>query len=226
MLDRIGLKITHNPDGTVRIYQPPGERNALGRIRFNFPNKFLVYQHDTPDKNLFTHDKRAYSHGCMRVQNPLTYAEKLLSIELPNQNYTEAKVKSMLGSNEMNIDFPKPLPVHITYQTAFVDDAGKLETREDIYGIDARMLTALKSSERKVADVAVEQKGVGSATVSRDELRYSDPRNPGFEGFQNPFLALFGGPRPDPSANSKNNRRNGREARETRSNPGFFGLFR
>jgi murein L,D-transpeptidase YcbB/YkuD len=226
VLDRIGLKMTHNPDGTVRIYQPPGERNALGRIRFNFPNKFLVYQHDTPDKNLFAHDKRAYSHGCMRVQNPLTYAEKLLSLELPNQGYSEAKVKSMLGSNEINIDFPKPLPVHITYQTAFVDDAGKLETREDIYGIDARMLTALKSSERKVADVAVEQKGVGSATVSRDELRYSDPRNPGFEGFQNPFLALFGGPRPDPAANTKNNRRNGREARETRDNPGFFGLFR
>jgi murein L,D-transpeptidase YcbB/YkuD len=226
-LDRIGLKLTHNPDGTVRIYQPPGERNALGRIRFNFPNKFLVYQHDTPDKQLFAHDKRAYSHGCMRVQNPLTYAEKLLSIELPNQGYSEAKVKSMLGSNEVNIDFPKPLPVHITYQTAFVDDAGKLETRDDIYGIDARMLKAMKSDERKVADVAVEQKGVGSATVSRDELRYSDPRNPGFEGFQNPFLALFGGPRPDPAANSKNGRsKNGREARDTRNNPGFFGLFR
>src|SRR6185312_6006808 len=179
-LDRIGLKLTHNPDGTVRIYQPPGERNALGRIRFNFPNKFLVYQHDTPDKQLFSHDKRAYSHGCMRVQNPLTYAEKLLSIELPNQNYSEAKIKSMLGNNEMNIDFPKPLPVHITYQTAFVDDAGQLEFRDDVYGIDARMLKAMKSDERKVADIAVEQKGVGSATVSRDELLYGDPRGPMF----------------------------------------------
>ena len=70
-LDRIGLKLEQAPDGTVRIYQPPGAGNALGRIRFNFPNKFLVYQHDTPDKYLFKKDKRAYSHGCMRVENPL-----------------------------------------------------------------------------------------------------------------------------------------------------------
>ena len=55
VLERMGLKLEHNRDGTVRIYQPPGERNALGRIRFNFPNKFLVYQHDTPDKHLFAH---------------------------------------------------------------------------------------------------------------------------------------------------------------------------
>ncbi|HEY2758024.1 MAG TPA: L,D-transpeptidase family protein, partial [Pseudolabrys sp.] len=75
-LDRIGLKVRQDPDGTLHVYQPPGARNALGRIRFNFPNKFLVYQHDTPDKYLFAKDKRAYSHGCMRVQNPFTYAEK------------------------------------------------------------------------------------------------------------------------------------------------------
>ncbi|HVT55343.1 MAG TPA: L,D-transpeptidase family protein [Xanthobacteraceae bacterium] len=238
VLDRYGLKLTHNPDGTVRIYQPPGEKNALGRIRFNFPNKFLVYQHDTPDKYLFEKQTRAYSHGCMRVQNPITYAEKLLSIELPNQHYTEAKLKSMLGNNEINIDFPKPLPVHITYQTAFVDDAGKLQIRDDIYGIDARMLKAMKSDERKVADVAVEQKSVGSATVSRDELLYGDPRGPQWEGFRNPFVALFGGDRREPMASrgdpsdralarrrARDRYRDRDEAREYR-NPGFFGLFR
>ncbi|HXX07487.1 MAG TPA: L,D-transpeptidase family protein, partial [Pseudolabrys sp.] len=89
-LERIGLKLTQDPDGTVHISQPPGAGNALGRIRFNFPNKFLVYQHDTPDKYLFAREKRAYSHGCMRVQNPLTYGEKLLSLVLPNERYTEA----------------------------------------------------------------------------------------------------------------------------------------
>ena len=68
VLERMGLRIEQNRDGTVRIYQPPGDSNALGRIRFNFPNKFLVYQHDTPDKHLFAQDKRAYSHGCMRVR--------------------------------------------------------------------------------------------------------------------------------------------------------------
>jgi len=157
-LARIGLKLEQNKDGTVRIYQPPGEGNALGRIRFNFPNKFLVYQHDTPDKQLFAHDKRAYSHGCMRVQNPLTYAEKLLSIQLPSQGYSEERIKKMLGTSEINIDFPKPLPVHLTYQTAFVDEDGKLQVREDVYGRDTRLLQALKTDERKVADIAVEQR--------------------------------------------------------------------
>ena len=82
-LSRIGLQVSHNPDGSIRIFQPPGERNALGRIRFNFPNRFLVYQHDTPDKKLFAHDARAYSHGCMRVQNPDKYAEVLLGVSQP-----------------------------------------------------------------------------------------------------------------------------------------------
>ena len=136
-LERIGLKVRQDPDGTVHVYQPPGAGNALGRIRFNFPNKFLVYQHDTPDKYLFKRTKRAYSHGCMRVENPLTYATKLLSIELPSKRYNEARLESMFGGNEINIDFPKPIPVHLTYQTAFVDKDGKLQLRDDVYGRDA-----------------------------------------------------------------------------------------
>ena len=92
-LDRIGLKLTQDADGTIHISQPPGAGNALGRIRFNFPNKFLVYQHDTPDKYLFAKDKRAYSHGCMRVQNPLIYGEKLLSLVDPQAHYTAAKLR-------------------------------------------------------------------------------------------------------------------------------------
>ena len=74
VLKRMGLNLAQRPDGSVHISQPPGEKNALGRIRFNFPNKFLVYQHDTPDKHLFAHDRRAYSHGCMRVEDPAKYA--------------------------------------------------------------------------------------------------------------------------------------------------------
>ena len=80
VLQRMGLKLERNRDGTIHISQPPGEANALGRIRFNFPNKFLVYQHDTPDKHLFAKDERAFSHGCMRVQNPDQYAATLLNI--------------------------------------------------------------------------------------------------------------------------------------------------
>jgi murein L,D-transpeptidase YcbB/YkuD len=155
-LERIGLKVDYNRDGTVHIYQPPGDRNALGRIRFNFPNKFLVYQHDTPDKNLFAHEKRAYSHGCMRVQDPVKYAEVLLSIELPHEGYSEERIRRMFGTGERDISFPKPLPVHLTYQTASVDDAGKLVIREDIYGRDARLLAQLRGEERRFADIAVE----------------------------------------------------------------------
>ena len=88
VLQRMGLKLDHNPDGSVHISQPPGEANALGRIRFNFPNKFLVYQHDTPDKYLFAKEERAFSHGCMRVQNPDQYAAVLLGITEPNEHYT------------------------------------------------------------------------------------------------------------------------------------------
>jgi murein L,D-transpeptidase YcbB/YkuD len=157
-LDRIGLKIEQNPDGTIRIWQPPGAGNALGRIRFNFPNKFLVYQHDTPDKYLFAKEKRAYSHGCMRVQDPLVYAEKLLSLTLPQEHYTQARIEKMFGGNEININFPasKQIPVHLTYQTAFVDPDGKLQFRDDVYGRDARMIAILKG-ERKVADIPVER---------------------------------------------------------------------
>jgi L,D-transpeptidase YcbB len=156
-LDRIGLKIYQDPDGTVHVYQPPGAGNALGRIRFNFPNKFLVYQHDTPDKYLFKRDKRAFSHGCMRVENPLEYGTKLMSIEEPDAHYTPAKFESMFGGSEININFPKPIPVHLTYQTAFVDQDGKLQLRDDVYGRDARMISILKNSgERRVADIAVE----------------------------------------------------------------------
>jgi L,D-transpeptidase YcbB len=156
-LERIGLKVEHNRDGTVHIYQPPGDRNALGRIRFNFPNKFLVYQHDTPDKHLFANEKRAFSHGCMRVQDPLKYGEVLLSIALPKEGYTQERLHRMFGSNEQNINFPTPIPVHLTYQTAYVDDAGKLVIREDIYGRDARVMAQLRGEERRFADVAVER---------------------------------------------------------------------
>jgi murein L,D-transpeptidase YcbB/YkuD len=194
-LRRIGLKIEQNPDGTVRIYQPPGDANALGRIRFNFPNKFLVYQHDTPDKNLFAHDKRAYSHGCMRVQDPLMYGEKLLSIVLPNEHYTADRLRKMYGGSEVNIDFPVHIPVHLTYQSAYVDDAGKLVIREDVYGRDAKLISIMKGDERRVADIGVDRAPTGSG-ISRDALRYNVP---GSTDFSNPFAGWFGGPRSQPS---------------------------
>ncbi len=173
-LERMGLKLVYNRDGSVHIYQPPGEANALGRIRFNFPNRFLVYQHDTPDKHMFAHDVRAYSHGCMRVQDPAKYAEILFNIARPDENWTADKVKRMFGAGEQDIQLPAQIWVLLTYQNAFVDDAGQLQIRRDIYNIDSRTLAAIKSErgmieppqerKREQEVVATSQRRPGGAT--------------------------------------------------------------
>ena len=144
VLRRMGLQVHYGADG-VSITQPPGDRNALGRVRFNFPNRFLVYQHDTPDKYMFAHDMRAESHGCMRVQDPAKYAEVLLNIARPDEHWTAEKVKSIFGGAEQDVQLqPAPIWVHLTYQSAFVDEAGKLQMRRDVYNLDARTLVAIK----------------------------------------------------------------------------------
>jgi L,D-transpeptidase YcbB len=170
VLDRMGLRLEHNRDGSVHIYQPPGDGNALGRLRFNFPNKFLVYQHDTPDKYLFAKDKRAFSHGCMRVQFPDKYAEVLLSIANPKDGYTVEKIHRMYGAGERDIHLATPIPVHLTYQTAFVDDAGHLAIREDVYGRDAKLLAALRGEDRRIAEVPIERR-VASVSTKRQAAR-------------------------------------------------------
>ena len=184
VLERMGLKVSTNPDGTIHISQPPGDKNALGRLRFNFPNKFLVYQHDTPDKQLFALDRRAFSHGCMRVQDPVKYAEVLLSLVRPHDGYTEDRIRRMFGSGEVDISFPTFVPVHLTYQTAFVDEQGKLEFREDIYGRDKTLLAILKGDEHKVADIPVERR---ENPVRREALAMPD-----YYSGQNFFSRLFG----------------------------------
>jgi L,D-transpeptidase YcbB len=195
VLSRMGLRVSTNPDGTVHISQPPGDANALGRVRFNFPNKFLVYQHDTPNKNFFALDKRALSHGCMRVQDPVKYAEVLLNIVRPGEGYTQDRIRRMFGQNEQDIQFPKFLPVHITYQTAFVDEAGNLQFREDVYGRDKALLTILKGPELKVADIPVDHPVNG---VRREALAMPDQQSffggrSYYPGGGNFFSRIFGG---------------------------------
>jgi L,D-transpeptidase YcbB len=200
VLERMGLKLEHNRDGSIHISQPPGERNALGRIRFNFPNKFLVYQHDTPDKNLFAKEDRAFSHGCMRVQNPDQYASVLLNITEPNAHYTPEKIKSMYGQSEIDLKFPTPIPVNITYQTAFVDDEGNLQFRKDVYGRDANMLSLLRSGKNKDLENVVAHsqpnyvRPAGDLRIASDNS-FSSSSGPSF------FERLFGGssqPQPIP----------------------------
>jgi murein L,D-transpeptidase YcbB/YkuD len=195
VLERMGLRLERARDGSIHISQPPGEANALGRIRFNFPNKFLVYQHDTPDKHLFAKEERAFSHGCMRVQNPDQYAATLLNITMPNERYTPEKIRSMYGHSEIDLKFPTPIPVNITYQTAFVDDAGKLQLRKDIYGRDAAMLALLKNTRSKDLENMVAHaqpsysRPPGSALPSNVAFN-----NDGFSSGPSFFERLFGGP--------------------------------
>src|SRR5579883_647597 len=195
VLERMGLKMETNRDGTVRIYQPPGAANALGRIRFNFPNKFLVYQHDTPDKYLFSRAVRDYSHGCMRVQDPDRYAEVLLSITNPGEGYSVERIRKMYGTGEVDIHMKTPIWVHITYQTAFVDENGKLQLRDDIYGRDAKYFSIMRSEERKVADIPIETHNptIVRAPRAPANVAYANGNNGG--GL---FGWLFGGNEPPP----------------------------
>jgi L,D-transpeptidase YcbB len=201
VLQRMGLRLEYGRDGSVHISQPPGEANALGRIRFNFPNKFLVYQHDTPDKYLFAKEERAFSHGCMRVQNPDQYASVLLNMTMTGEHWTPERIRSMYGSSEIDLKFPTPIPVNITYQTAFVDDAGKLQLRKDVYGRDAAMLAILKNNRGRDLESVVAHAQPSYSRPSRNSLPpgvsvASENTNSGMNFFER----LFGGGQPVPPA--------------------------
>jgi murein L,D-transpeptidase YcbB/YkuD len=164
VLERMGLRVSYN-GGHVEVTQPPGAGNALGRIRFNFPNRFSVYHHDTPDKNLFAQDFRAYSHGCMRVQDPAKYAEVLLDIARPREHWTAERIKRMFGTSEQDIQLQAtPIWVHLTYQTAFIDNAGRLQIRRDLYGLDTRTLAAIKANRGTVEREAGRKQPLASGT--------------------------------------------------------------
>ena len=200
VMQRMGLVVQRDNSGKViGIYQPPGDRNAEGRLRFNFPNKFIVYQHDTPDKYMFAYARRAFSHGCMRTQDPAKYAEVLLSLVRPNDHYTKERIEHMYGPNEINIDFPTFMPINVTYQTAFVDDDGKLQFRDDIYGRDRELLAIMHNpNEMKIADIPVEH----PISATKREIMsaadhaptYGNPYGGGYNGGPAGFFQqLFGG---------------------------------
>lgn len=134
-----GYQVVRNGK-SISIRQPPGERNALGFIKFIFPNHHSVYLHDTPNRNLFANEVRAFSHGCVRVEKPFAFAEKLLATSL---GYTEPQLRAMIGRGERMLKLTEKIPVHLTYFTAFVDETGAIQQRRDMYGHDARVLGAL-----------------------------------------------------------------------------------
>jgi len=118
--------------------QQPGSKNALGKIKFLFPNKYAVYIHDTPGKRKFFNTTRAFSHGCMRIQKP---RELLEALALYNSNLNVDAIMKRLGtSDNKHIGLRRRIPVDITYFTSFVDDYGNLHFRKDIYGYDRLQL--------------------------------------------------------------------------------------
>ncbi len=128
-------------DGTPVIRQLPGEGNSLGKVKFLFPNSFDIYFHDTPAKALFDKDKRAYSHGCIRLSEP----EKMANYLLRNQKeWTPEKINQAMNTGtEQYVKLKNPVPVLITYYTTWVDDKGVLNFRDDIYNHDEVLINKM-----------------------------------------------------------------------------------
>jgi murein L,D-transpeptidase YcbB/YkuD len=128
---------------SVRIRQAPGPENALGLVKFIFPNNFSVYLHDTPTDKLFFKDRRALSHGCIRVENPVGLAHYVMR---DRPEWTAERISAAMHANEeKTVKLKSPIPVHIGYWTAWVEPDGKTVTyTDDPYGIDARQLQVMK----------------------------------------------------------------------------------
>jgi L,D-transpeptidase YcbB len=138
-LARRGFVVTYRGN-QISVRQPPGEANALGHIKFMFPNNFSVYLHDTSSRGLFANEMRAFSHGCVRVDDPYQFAEIVMGAE---NGWTAERVRRMVGKREQRVDLKEKIPVHIAYFTARVDEDGELKMFGDIYGYDQRVLSAL-----------------------------------------------------------------------------------
>jgi murein L,D-transpeptidase YcbB/YkuD len=129
-----------------KLRQPPGENNALGRVKFVFPNPHAVYLHDTPARDLFARPSRPFSSGCIRLERPLELAGLLLA---ESTEWSAERVQSALDSGIITrIALPRPLPIRILYLTAFEDEAGRLNMLPDIYGRDAVVARALAAPFR------------------------------------------------------------------------------
>ena len=138
-----------------RFRQEPGPMNALGRVKFMFPNKFNVYLHDTPSKGYFLKNKRAFSSGCIRIEKPIELAEYLLR---PDPQWTKEKILATIKSgNETTVKLPVAIPIHLLYWTAWADSDGVIHFLEDIYGRDKLVHEALREKYTDSSGVSGEK---------------------------------------------------------------------
>jgi murein L,D-transpeptidase YcbB/YkuD len=141
----IDWSAVHAESFAYKLRQGPGPGNALGRIKFMFPNRFNVYLHDTPARSLFAKDQRSFSHGCIRVEHP----EQLGAFVLAGQpGWSLEQIDAAIATGKrMIVPLDTPLPVHITYLTAWVNKDGSVHFRRDVYGRDAILAAALLGPE-------------------------------------------------------------------------------
>jgi murein L,D-transpeptidase YcbB/YkuD len=144
-LRKHNMEIIGGSSALPEIRQKPGAENALGRIKFLFPNSFGIYMHDTPARSLFGAEVRAFSHGCIRVERPRALAEFLLR---DDTTWTpERMTAAMLGEKELFVPLKVKRPVLIVYFTAWVDRDGQVNFRPDVYGHDAQLARELFVAE-------------------------------------------------------------------------------
>jgi murein L,D-transpeptidase YcbB/YkuD len=150
-VDPHGLGGWFGPDETrLAFRQDPGPENPLGRVKFMCPNQFDVYLHDTPADHLFQQRLRAFSHGCIRVEKPHDLANYLLQRK---DGWNPERIAAAMDSaRDESVTLPQPVPVHILYWTAWVDEAGRPQFRADPYGLDATVAAALRRHDRKVEE--------------------------------------------------------------------------
>ena len=183
------------------FYQPPGEANVLGQVKFLFPNKHAVYMHDTPSKHLFEQSVRAFSHGCMRIRNPVRLAELVL---MQDKGWDAAKVNGLLedGPEDNKVALDHKIPVHVTYFTAVPDETGKIRSYADIYGHEERIALALEGRwgeidipEDHLAPVEDREFEYRAAANERRQQReeYDVQQKYKGGGIDNVFKSIFGG---------------------------------
>jgi L,D-transpeptidase YcbB len=199
VLSEHGLRVSYqgrpiDPDsidwGRANIFQytfiqAPGEANVLGKLKFNFPNKHAIYMHDTVQPEFFNETVRALSHGCIRVREPDRLAQLLLARD---KNWSGQQVQALLAKgNNSVVTLNRPVPVHLTYFTAVVDEQGKVQTLGDIYGLDSRMAAALFDKGVKF--------GMPAPTVEAKADRAPQPRRRSYRdggGIAEAMSGLFG----------------------------------
>jgi L,D-transpeptidase YcbB len=137
-------------NGSLQVRQKPGTSNALGLVKFLFPNDHNVYLHSTPQQSLFARSRRDFSHGCVRVEDPAALAEWVLR-EKPE--WTKDKIKAALEGkrDDMYVNLSNPIPVKIIYQTVVAQADGTVHFYDDIYGHDAKLVAALTPAAPKGA---------------------------------------------------------------------------